>query len=165
MSIIDIGFGHTPVGDPQIDTLLLDLPPINFEADFEITQDDPGVLVLTDLTTQPGRPATIKYGQRGRANIYAGSSIDTQSYLADRSGIDTVVEVKGIVKFTDDLSVVHYAPVRVALNLMIPTSLAGITGAALETTLIARVVAACASMGSDGIISGMERLGHGVLRR
>lgn len=162
---VSTGLNNSPVGDPAITSLDFDIVPLNFEEDFRLLEESAGKNIYADITTPVDQLTTLTIAQRAKANVYAGSSIDPNSFLDSKAGTDILIERREIWVESDSTDPTHhqFAPVRAALSLTIPTA-ASIDGSTIED-LISRLVASVAAQGKDELHSGLNDILHGVVRK
>lgn len=160
---VTYGPNGTPVDG--VTAVTFAVPPLNYDADFRLVEDEPGRVLMTDLTSPQDQPSTLRITQTSRANIYAGTSIDPSVFLASRRGLDTYLEVREIWSESDseDSTYLRHVPVRFAISMTLPES-AIVTPAAVER-LAARAVAALFAQGDATIDDGVSALLHGVVRK
>lgn len=157
-----VSYGPNGTAVPDVTALTLALPPLNFDADFQVIEEGPGKVVMTDVTSPRTQPSTIRIAQQSRPNVYAGTTIDPAVFLPIKKGTDTVIELREVWSETDteDSSYLRLFPVRVAITATFPDA-DQITAAAVARS-VARVVAALAAQGDDDLIAGIEALLRGV---
>lgn len=136
-------------------------------ADFGVIEEGPGILKFRDLTTSRVQPTTVRLQQKLRSNIYAGTTIESTNFLADKSGTDTIIEVLGVGVETDSVNLAYEAsaPYRVALSFTTPNG-----AASLEHSHIVEMVSYLLSVltaegDADLADVGLSRILNGVLRR
>lgn len=160
-----LGYGPNGTAVDGVTDVTFPVAPLNYDADFRVLEEGPGKVVLTDITSPLNQPSTLRIAQSVRANVYTNSDIDSSAYLSSKKGADTIVEVREIWSKTtvSDPSYERLFPVRCAITLTVPTD------AIIDTTsvqrLIARAVAAFATMGDDSYDNGIDALLHGVVAR
>lgn len=159
-------YGPNGTAVAGVSSITLPIAPLNFDADFGVVQDEPGKVVMTDVTSPVGRPALVRIATRERANIYAGSNLDPGVYLPVRSGTDKLVEVTMVVEVTDpaDPSYLKLFPVRLAVTSTLPRY-ADVDMVALEKVLLTRAIAAMAAQGASTLDTGLAATSRGVLTK
>ncbi|DAD51167.1 coat protein [ssRNA phage SRR7976324_1] len=160
-----MAISHGPNGTPidGLSALTFPVGPLNFDADFRILEDEPGRVVMADVTSPYSQLSTIRIAQSSKPNVYAGTSIDPTAFLANRRGTDTILEVREVWSDPLDATGPKLMPVRCAVTLSLPTCDA-ITASDVQA-LIARAVALAFRQGEATATNGINDLLHGVVRK
>jgi hypothetical protein len=159
---ISAGYTDSPVtGFASLD---LSLPALNYEEDFRLLHDEPGEVVMTNVTAPIDQPETIRFASRKVGNVYAASDIDPSAYLPTRQGVSTLVETRQVweeTSTTDD-SYRKLVPVRCGISITVPSY--GALTAEMVEDLILRTVAALYDQ-ADDTSAGIASILRGVLAK
>lgn len=159
---LDLGPNNSVVSG--VPSLTFPVAVINYQSDFGLVLDDPGVVVYTDLTSETDQQWTLRITRSERANIYAGSDIQAANMLPSKGGIDVYVEARGVARVQDtvDPTYLRFAPLRASFGFTLPKSAP--FDATVVKTMASRVLAGLfhsAEVSDDGI----EAILRGALRK
>lgn len=76
----------------------LSIPDLDYAKDFAVVTDEPGSLVLTNITSPIDQPEKIRWGYQNINNVYANSGIDPAYYAPSKRGISIVSQVSEVWK-------------------------------------------------------------------
>lgn len=156
--------GMTPV--PTTPSLAVQFDKNNYSADWNLVEDSVGKVVYSNNKAPLDQPMTLRVAQQSRSNVYAGSSIDVAMYASNKTGTDTIFEVKGVGEITDsaDASYRKLVPWRAALTFTTP-NIAEMNEQDMYF-MAELVLASLYVQGSDGTEdTGLEALLRGALYR
>lgn len=159
-----LSHGPVPTVAIGVDPIGISATPINF-SDMLVLEEGPGKTVYTDLTSPADRPSTTRFTVSSKANIYAGSSIDSSVWLPSKKGTEIYVELRQVWAVTDSVDLTYHKefPVRAALALSVPET--GVIEAADVWDLaLAAFISLYANRDNDGD-AGINALLHGVTEK
>lgn len=146
----------------------LTLPVLDFKKDFRVLESGPGLWKVTDLTSPKTQPSTIRIAQTVRANIYAGTQIDPSMFLANKEGVDTIIELRevGLVSNEADPLESKQVPFRLAITWTDPMT-DGFTYSQFERAVLRALAFAYDQQVTDETreVSGISALQHRVLAK
>lgn len=121
---------------------------VNYGADFKVKSDQPGEVIMTNLTSPVVYPEKIRISVSDVANVYTGSSIEPSLYAPTKRGTSLLVQLTEIWKVTDtaDPSFEAALPVSAHIVIKVPNHEL-VTPAAVET-LVGRLVSGLYETGS-----------------
>lgn len=113
---------------------------VNFGADFVVKSDEPGEVILTNLTSPVVYPEKMRISSSEVANVYNGSSIEPSLYAPTKRGTSLLVQLSEVWKVTDtvDASIEAALPVTAHLVIKVPNHEL-VTPAAVQT-LVGRLI-------------------------
>jgi hypothetical protein len=79
----------------------IDIPSVNFGADFRIASSEPDELVLTNLTSPLGFAEVARIQTKPLNDIYANTTVDKALYAASRKGRQIYINLADILRATD----------------------------------------------------------------
>lgn len=137
---------------------------LNFAADFLVTSNVPGEVILTNRTSPLNQLETIRISQKGIKDIYSGSDIDPSARVSTKSGIGTLIELRGTFKETDSVDATYEVllPYKVGLQFNWPTYSSCTADMAL--TEILRALGAVFETGTV-TSAGVNNILHGALKK
>lgn len=140
------GFTDTPI--PGVTSLSFPRALLNFEADFAEKEQNPGSLILTNLTAPLDRSETIRYAESQVKNVYQNTSIDPKVQSPNRSGVQLLVQIQDVATVTDSDDAAYRVdlPIQTHVVIRVPND-ALITGDIVQAHL-GRVVSALYETGS-----------------
>lgn len=105
---------HYTEGNWTVDSLTTDsvssaktwsIPDFSYSADFAVTVDEPEEAILANRTASSLEPAeTVRFGVQKVKDIYSTFDVDASAKLASARGVQTLNEVKFLVKATNSVS-------------------------------------------------------------
>lgn len=121
---------------------------VNFGADFKVKSDEPGEVILTNLTSPVVYPEKMRISASDVANVYTGSSIEPSLYAPTKRGTSLLVQLTEIWKVTDTAvpEMEIALPVSAHIVIKVPNHEL-VTPAAVET-LVGRLVSGLYETGS-----------------
>lgn len=158
-----LSFGFNPTGT-ALTGVVVKAPAA---ADLGVIEEAPGILKFKDLTTPRNQPTTIRLQQKLRPNVYAGTTIESVAYLADKAGTDTIIEVLGVAVEDDvaDTFAAAMVPYRMALSFTVPNGAATFTNAQLVEAVKYLLGFLASEDDTELAGTGISRILNGVLRR
>ena len=121
---------------------------VNFGADFKVKSDEPGEVILTNLTSPVVYPEKMRISASDVANVYTGSSIEPSLYAPTKRGTSLLVQLTEIWKVTDTAvpEMEIALPVSAHIVIKVPNHEL-VTPAAVET-LVGRLISGLYETGS-----------------
>lgn len=154
-------YTDTPVSG--VTSLSMPLSVLNFPKDFSVKSEQPGEVVLTNLTCPTDRPERFRFAISEVADIYRGSAIDVNLYTPTRRGVSVVAALTEVLNISDDVVATYQAaiPVSAHIVLKLPNN-ALITGTEVKA-LVGRL---CDSLFSTGVVdtARLDALMRGSLK-
>lgn len=146
-------------------TITKTFAPLNFDADFRITEEGPSKAVMVDVTAPVDRPATLRIAQTVRPNVYSGTGLGENVMLPSRKGLDTIIEAREVWSAQDTLypDQTFFLPFRVAITINAPMS-AYVTADAVEAG-IERCLAGIYAQGDGDMTAGLNAILHGIAKK
>lgn len=74
---------------------------VNFGTDFKVKLDEPGEVILTNITSPVVYPEKLRISVSDVANIYTGSSIEPSLYAPTKKGVSLLCQLTEVWKVTD----------------------------------------------------------------
>lgn len=157
-----LNWGYTDTPISGVSSLKFERGLLNFGADFAVKEDEPGSMILTNLTTPLDRAEVIRYGRSEVKNVYNNTSIDPKVQSPNRKGVQLLVQIQDVATVTDsdDAAFRVDLPIQTHVVIKVPAD-AAITGSVIQQHL-GRVVSALYDTGSMNT-SRIEKLLRGAL--
>lgn len=159
---ISTGYTDTAIaGNPA---MTVTIGKINWAADHRMTQDDPGEVILTNVTSPVDQPETSRFSQRKVANVYSSTDIDPSAYLPNKAGTATLLELREIWAETDSVDTTYrkLMPMKAGITLTLPAN-PNITSDQVRDFLL-RAVSLAFETGTV-TSAGIAALTRGVMRK
>lgn len=120
--VITKNYTDTPVSG--VTSLTFPRAILNYKADFRVKSNQPGEVILTNLTSPVDRPETIRIGASNIANVYNGSGIEASLAAPTKRGVSVLAQVTDIITVTDsadpdyriDLPVSYHVVIKIPAN-------------------------------------------------
>lgn len=144
-----VAVGYTDTAISGVTSLDLARGLVNYAADWRVKQDEPGEVVLTNLTSPISYPERFRIGASEVADVYKGSGIDPGLYAPTRRGISVLCQLTETWKLTDSTDATYEValPITGHIVLKIPSN-ENITPAMVDTFL-GRLVSGLYETGSE----------------
>lgn len=136
----------TPIdGNP---TLTLPRGSVNFGADWRVRSDEPGEVIITNLTSPIDRPEKFRFAMNDIKDIYRNTGIDPTLYVSSRRGASVLCQLIDTWTVIDsaDPSYEQVLPVEGHIVLKIPA--AEIITADMIVTFVGRLISGLFATGS-----------------
>ena len=121
---------------------------LNYGADFKIKSDEPGEVIMTNLTCPVVYPEKIRVSVSDVANVYTGSSIEPSLYAPTKRGTSLLVQLTEIWKVTDTVDSSFEAALPVSAHIVIKVPNHELVTPAAVTTLVGRLISGLYETGS-----------------
>lgn len=144
-----LSVNYTDTAIPGVSSLSLNRGLVNYAADFKVKSDEPGEVILTNLTSPVVYPEKIRISVSDVSNVYTGSSIEPSLFSPTKRGTSLLVQLTEVWKVSDtvDPNLEIALPVSAHLVIKVPNHEL-VTPAAVET-LLGRLVSGLYETGSQ----------------
>lgn len=149
--VVNKGYTDTPV--EGVPSLTFPRAVLNFAADFRVKGNQPGEVVLANITSPVDRTEQIRIAFSNITNVYSGTSIEPSLAAPTKRGISLLCQVTDIISVTDDTDPDYRIDLPVSYHLVIKVP----ANENLTTTLIQE--------GLGRMISGVFDTGSTTLTR
>lgn len=102
----------------------LQLPQLNWKADFRVTRDDPSEAIVTNITSPLDQPERFRWASNQVTDVYKNTGIDPTLYYPSRRGTQFLCQLTDVYAVTDTASPDYKAllPVEAHLVVRIPNN-------------------------------------------
>lgn len=97
-----VALNHTDSAVDGVSTLSLDLDIVNFGSDFAVVQDEPGEVILTNLTAPVGKAEKMRVAYNVVKDVYKAADIDSSLHAVSKRGSKLFGQLTQIYTVTDD---------------------------------------------------------------
>lgn len=116
---LSVNYTDTPIDG--VSSLVFARGLVNFAKDFKVKSEEPGEVLLTNLTSPVVYPEKIRISVSDVANVYNGSSVEPSLFAPTKKGTSLLVQVTEIFKVTDSVTSQEVAlPVSVHFVVKVP---------------------------------------------
>lgn len=116
---LSVNYTDTPING--VSSLVFNRGLLNFAKDFKVKSEEPGEILLTNLTSPVVYPEKIRISVSDVANVYNGSSVEPSLFAPTKKGTSLLVQVTEIFKVTDSVTSQEVAlPVSVHFVVKVP---------------------------------------------
>lgn len=77
------------------------IPDLDYAHDFHVTQDVPGEVILTNITSPLDRGESIRFAITNVKDVYANTGVDPAFQAASHQGVSLVVQVNDTWRYED----------------------------------------------------------------
>lgn len=121
---------------------------LNFGADFKVKSDEPGEVILTNLTSPVIYPEKMRISTSDVSNVYSGSSIEASLYSPTKRGTSVLIQMTEIWKVTDDTDTSYEVALPVSAHLVIKVPNHELVTPEAVQTLVGRLISGLYDSGS-----------------
>lgn len=144
-----LSVNYTDTAIPGVESLKLERGLVNYAADFKVKSDEPGEVILTNLTSPVVYPERMRISSSDVANIYAGSSIEPSLFAPTKRGTSLLVQLTENWKVTDTADPNYEIALPVSAHLVIKVPNHELITPAAVQTLVGRLISGLYETGSQ----------------
>lgn len=115
--VLSVNYTDTPISG--VSSLDFKRGLVNYGADFKIKSDEPGEVILTNLTSPVVYPERIRFSVSDVNNVYTGSSIEPSLHAPTKRGTSLLVQITENWKVTDTADASFEAALPVSAHIVI----------------------------------------------
>lgn len=97
-----VALNHTDSAVDGVSTLSLDLDILNYGTDFVVVQDEPGEVILSNLTSPVGKAEKIRMAYNVVKDVYKSADIDSSLQVVSKRGSKLFGQLTQVYTVTDD---------------------------------------------------------------
>lgn len=97
----------------------LELPQLNYAADFRVTRDDAEEAIITNITSPIDMPERFRFAHNNLTDVYKNTGIDPTLYYASRRGTQVLCQLTDTYSVTDSTSPDYLALLPVSAHVVI----------------------------------------------
>lgn len=144
-----LSVGYTDTAIPGVTSLDFARGLVNYKADFKVKSDEPGEVVLTNLTSPVVYPERMRISVSDVANVYTGSSIEPSLYAPTKRGVSLLCQLTEVLKVTDSAVPAMEIALPVSAHLVIKVPNHEMITPAVIETLVGRLISGLYETGSS----------------
>lgn len=119
-----LSMNYTDTAISGANVVSLELPTLNYGADFRVKKDEPSEAIITNLTSPINQPERLRIAHSDVADVYRNSGIDPTLYYPSKRGTQILVQLTDVFKVTDteDASYEAHLPISAHLVVKVPNN-------------------------------------------
>lgn len=159
--VLNVNYTDTPISGAT--AVSLQLPTLNYHADYRVVQDEPNEVIITNLTSPIDQPERIRWACSEVKDIYRNSGIDPTLYYPTRRGTQILAQITDIFSITDNDVPDYLALLPISAHLVIRVPNNDLISEAVVTAETSRMIATLYETAGTTVLPRVRSLLRGAL--